>query len=222
MHAKVSRATAGIGGQRACFNAGTETIPKNSVIGQYWGELVWYDELMREQKVGGEKLEKLKHAITIEHIPIRDRMLAVDAFGKGNETSAINDRKGLNVAPNCMFVEVAKNGWPYVFVISIADIPPNTEILIEYGERYWGEHGEECYFAQPAVGLAQPRRVAQTGHRRKLRVVDPSSTSTDPDVMPLDAEAPPNLPHMQPQLLQQQTSVTVPAIGRPVGPIIYL
>jgi hypothetical protein len=28
-------------------------------------------------------------------------------------------------------------GWPFLFVMTVADVEPGTELVVSYGEQYW-------------------------------------------------------------------------------------
>ena len=77
--------------------------------------------------------------------PQVDDWLTIDAFPNslgeppvGNATMFINDSRGLKgVSNNCFFVEVTRNGWPHVFVVTSDHIDAGNELLIDYGKLYW-------------------------------------------------------------------------------------
>jgi hypothetical protein len=71
-----------------------------------------------------------------------------------------------------MFVQVKHKGWPYVFVVAIATIPKDSELLISYGDGYWEglrnsmrNKEETAAKLQIAIGILQDVRSDQ--HMRK-------------------------------------------------------
>lgn len=109
-----------------------------------------------------EHLERAGYLYTIENAKFADKTksLVVDAYKKGNETWAINDPRGLKKSSsqtNCMWVEVSRNGWPYVFVVAKKDIEPNAELLIEYVRHVFvvsmvTPHIQIIVFSGPSAG----------------------------------------------------------------------
>jgi hypothetical protein len=80
-----------------------------------------------------------------------DDHLLVDAYTSGNRFVFVNDYrrnpfKSVDEQkeeeqelrePNVSFLEVMYKGWPYVLVVSIADVAQDEELLVDYGMQYW-------------------------------------------------------------------------------------
>ena len=47
----------------------------------------------------------------------------------------------LAAGPNCRFVKVLEQGWPYLFVVSSRAIGAGEELLLDYGDEYWASRG---------------------------------------------------------------------------------
>jgi hypothetical protein len=125
----------------------TEFIPKYTIIAPYSGILT--TEKFFVEKFPKNSIERLRHdaySFAIHTRPKNHRLM-LDGYGYGNETMCINDFRldpfSNNVSsqeplqPNTSFIEVKVNKWPYIFVISITDILPGSELLVDYGERFW-------------------------------------------------------------------------------------
>jgi hypothetical protein len=74
--------------------------------------------------------------------------LCIDAYGKYESVGSMaNDYAGYartyNLrshahAQNAEFVEVTIDGWPHMFLVALRDIAIGEEILVSYGDAYWG------------------------------------------------------------------------------------
>uniref|UniRef100_A0A7S2BME6 SET domain-containing protein n=2 Tax=Octactis speculum TaxID=3111310 RepID=A0A7S2BME6_9STRA len=42
--------------------------------------------------------------------------------------------------PNCRYVAVMVNGWPYIFVVAIRQILKGQPLRIDYGDNFWKTH----------------------------------------------------------------------------------
>ena len=126
----------------------TQKIKPFAIIGQYCGQL----SLEREINFGIEhhKLAKLDYMMDLEefqkYLGTTDAV-EIDCYPdpndnypyKGNEMMYINDSKGSKKggARNAQFLEILRNGWPHIFVVSTRKINEGEEIKVQYSAKYW-------------------------------------------------------------------------------------
>lgn len=100
----------------------------------------------------------------------------VDGLFPGNVLAAINDCRfdpasfpqgsTKDGTRNVMFVEVLYNGWPYVFMVTTADVVGGDELLVDYGVRYWEGH-------RFVMQTAELVKTVQTGLTDAVQKLDP-------------------------------------------------
>lgn len=74
-----------------------------------------------------------------------EQLLHIDARIHRNELAFINDPRPARAA-NAEFEELLVRGWPHVFVVAAADIRPNDEVLIDYGNNFWECNAEQVEY----------------------------------------------------------------------------
>jgi hypothetical protein len=47
------------------------------------------------------------------------------------------DRKAQLASPNCRYMAVKVDGWPYIFVVALRAIEPGEALRIDYGDDFW-------------------------------------------------------------------------------------
>lgn len=65
--------------------------------------------------------------------------LGIDALNSGNELRYINDYRGIKDKPNCKISKATIDRKPVILIVIIDKIEEGEELLMDYGEGYWGE-----------------------------------------------------------------------------------
>ena len=128
----------------------TRKIPKHTILCEYSGEVRGDNEAFGGYQAAPEYVVKLEHCDNFILSKTNDRYsdtFVLDAEWGFNEGSLINDHRwslawddDVNVVhrkENVKFVEVVVNAWPHIFIMSIASIAKDEEILMDYGPDYW-------------------------------------------------------------------------------------
>ena len=153
----------GLRGQRgvrvvdaASSTAGAEfSIPPNTPLLHYAGTVraqAAFDELYQERG------DANGYVFLLAGVP-PGPLLALDGYDGGGLACFINDfrpnpyrdpattaalaQAGAqgSAAPNCRFVKVLEQGWPYLFVVSNRTLRAGEELLLDYGDEYWASRG---------------------------------------------------------------------------------
>lgn len=132
-------------------------IPKGTVLGPYCCETYFDKEWNRYKVNSGEELEMMYEFLWTDEWRLTDddSVLLGSLLGisktHGNMLRFIKDfrsEKGdlLKIASihkgaaNCAFVELCDCGWPYPFVVAVADIHGGEEVLQDRGEEFHFEY----------------------------------------------------------------------------------
>ena len=145
-------------------------IPKHTVVCEYAGLVRREDEGEYDPNPEyGVKLTKCDEWARMEGGNYADAFI-LDAADIFNEASLINDVRDsvlgdgnepeLLRTENCAFVEVLVNKWPRVYVITLEDIQPGEELLLDYGASYWEK-----------VSLTIMTERLQTAHEKNEELV---------------------------------------------------
>ena len=144
----------------ASSTAGAEfSIPPNTPLLHYAGTVraqAAFDELYQERG------EANGYVFLLAGVP-PGPLLALDGYDGGGLACFINDYRpnpyndpattaalaraeadgsaALAAGPNCRFVKVLEQGWPYLFVVSSRAIGAGEELLLDYGDEYWASRG---------------------------------------------------------------------------------
>ena len=81
-------------------------------------------------------------------------MVRIDGLKMGNEMRYINDSRNTGRPVNVQFILAWIGGCLHLFVVSVADIKKDAEVLIDYGSEYWSvlesHESEESEALSPA------------------------------------------------------------------------
>ncbi|KAK9841883.1 hypothetical protein WJX84_001793 [Apatococcus fuscideae] len=127
-----------------------------------------------------------------QHIPQETDSLTVSAFMYGNSLSRANDarhdikggtdkKEDIAARRNAVLLPVVIGRWPFLFMVAIKGIGPNTEVLLDYETPYWHTIYDHRRFWQQDEAAQRARTTA----RRRLPKVQvatsdvPGATAND-------------------------------------------
>jgi len=143
-------------------------IPKLSYIGEYTGRVTLLTPEVYKSKYLVDYSNPYEQGL---------EQVWVDAGDAGNETRYINDCSGTGHTANIHFRRAWIGGRMQVVVQALVDIQPNQELLVEYGEGYWGNLPKEDL--PENVVLASFGSVNTNDNSGTVEAVVPGSAHTD-------------------------------------------
>lgn len=102
----------------------TESIPKNTFLGEYTGVMC----IDPSEEGHSEYKWEVKH----EHFTLH-----VDASTGGNELAFVNDYHKIGPSPNVEPCFISYQGVHYFGFQTIESLKPDEELLIDYGNQFW-------------------------------------------------------------------------------------
>ena len=113
-----------IPGQHGLF--ATQKWDPYDVIGEYVGKIV------------DDNFSTNKYVADL-YISSGGSSLGIDALENGNEMRYINDYRGISSLTNCQISKATVDRRPILLIIATRSIDIGEEILMDYGDGYWGK-----------------------------------------------------------------------------------
>jgi SET domain-containing protein len=102
----------------------TSNIRPQDFIGEYVGEII------------GDRSDLPYKHVGLNYVFGLNKEQAIDSLHAGNETRFINHSK----FSNCSSTVVNVNGEQRICIVAGVNIQRGTELLLNYGKKYWGGH----------------------------------------------------------------------------------
>lgn len=114
-----------------------ETIPENTIVGEYVGEII------SREDTNNEAVRMIHRHTKRNYLFDLDKEDVLDSAKLGNETRFLNDPRDSVLNANCDAKVVSVNGQHRIEFISSSTILKGEELLLSYGEKYWNEDLDE-------------------------------------------------------------------------------